>query len=255
MKKTFTILGCGSSLGAPWITNFNGNLRKNSKNKRTRCCAHIQKGNLSVLIDTSPDIKHQFLKNKINSLDAIMYTHEHADQTSGIFEMRPFFWKNKKKIPVYGSSRTINELKNKYTFCFLQRHGYKPIMKANVVKNRFIIKKNNNKLNIDSFDVTHGMINATGFVFDRIAYISDCNKISNKSLKKLENLEFLIIDCLRKDKHPSHFNYDDALNLIKKINPKKSILTNLHVDLDYFKLKKKLPNNIIPAYDGLSFNF
>ena len=255
MKNTFTILGCGSSLGAPWITNFNGKLNKNKKNIRTRCCAHIQKDNLSVLIDTSPDIKYQFLRNKINTLDAIIYTHEHADQTSGIFEMRPFFWKNKKKIPIYGSLRTINELKDKYTFCFSQRHGYKPIMKANVVKNKFNIKKGKANINIDSFDVTHGMINATGFVFDGIAYISDCNKISNKSLEKLKNLNFLIIDCLRKDKHPSHFNYDDALNLIKKIKPKKSILTNLHVDLDYFKIKKKLPKNIIPAYDGLSFNF
>ena len=195
------------------------------------------------------------MKNKINTLDAIIYTHEHADQTSGIFEMRPFFWKNKKKIPVYGSSRTISELKEKYTFCFSQRHGYKPIMKANTIKNKFIIKKGNTNLNFDSFDVTHGMIKATGFVFDKIAYISDCNKISNKSLKKLKNLNFLIIDCLRKDKHPSHFNYDDALKLINIIKPKKSILTNLHVDLDYFKLKKKLPKNIIPAYDGLNFNF
>ena len=255
MKNTFTILGCGSSLGAPWITNFNGKLKKNYKNVRTRCCAHIQKGNLSVLIDTSPDIKYQLLKNKINSLDAIIYTHEHADQTSGIFEMRPFFWQNKKKIPVYGSIKTLNELKNKYTFCFFHRHGYKPIMKANAVKNKFIIKKDKNNLNIEAFDVTHGLIKATGFVFDKIAYLSDCNKISNNSLKKLKNLDFLIIDCLRKDKHPSHFNYNDALDLIKKIKPKKSILTNLHVDLDYFKLKKKLPNNIVPAYDGLSFNF
>ena len=100
MKNIFTILGCGSSLGAPWITNFNGNLKKNKKNVRTRCCAHIKKGDLSVLIDTSPDIKYQFLMNKINSLDAIIYTHEHADQTSGIFEMRPFFWKNKKKYKI-----------------------------------------------------------------------------------------------------------------------------------------------------------
>ena len=255
MKNKFTILGCGSSLGAPWINNYNGKLKKNTKNIRTRCCAHIQKGNLSVLIDTSPDIKHQFLKNKINSLDAIIYTHEHADQTSGIFEMRPFFWKNKKKIPIYASSRTIKELRNKYTFCFSPRHGYKPIMKTYSVKNKFTIKKDRNILNIEEFDVTHGMIKATGFVFDKIAYLSDCNKISNKSLKKLLNLDYLIIDCLRKNKHPSHFNYNDALELIKKLKPKKSILTNLHVDLDYFKLKKKLPKNIIPAFDGLSFNF
>tara|TARA_B100001057_G_scaffold216451_1_gene216761 strand:- start:98 stop:865 length:768 start_codon:yes stop_codon:yes gene_type:complete len=251
----FTILGCGSSLGSPWITNFSGKLRKSPKNIRTRCCAHIQKGNLSILIDTSPDIKYQFLKNKIKSLDAVIYTHEHSDQTTGIFEMRPFFWKNKKKIPVYGSLRTIKQLQDKYTFCFKRRFGYKPIMSANVVKKKFKIYKLNNVVEIVPFDVTHGMIKATGYLFDKIAYISDCNKISKKISKKLMNLDFLIIDCLRKNKHPSHFNYDDAMNFIKLVKPKKTILTNLHIDLDYFKLKKKLPKNIIPAYDGLSFNF
>jgi phosphoribosyl 1,2-cyclic phosphate phosphodiesterase len=210
---------------------------------------------LSVLIDTSPDIKYQFLRNKINSLDAIIYTHEHADQTSGIFEMRPFFWKNKKKIPVYGSPRTIHELKKKYTYCFKPKDGYRPIMKSNIIKKNFTIKKEKNIFNIESFDVTHGMINSTGYIIDKIAYISDCSNISHKSINNLLNLDYFIIDCLRKNKHPSHFNYDEAIDLIKKIKPKKSILTNLHVDLDYFKLKKKLPNNIIPAYDGLSFNF
>ena len=251
----FTILGCGSSLGSPWITNYSAKLKKNSKNIRTRCCAHIQKDNLSVLIDTSPDIKSQFLNNKIRSLDAIIYTHEHADQTSGIFEMRPFFWKNKKKIPVYASSRTIKELKDKYTFCFSQRHGYKPIMKANTIKKKFLIKKDNTQLFVDAFEVEHGMIKSTGYRFDDIAYISDCNKISNSVSKKLLNLKYLIIDCLRKEKHPSHFNFDDALSFIKLVKPQKAILTNLHVDMDYFDLKRKLPKNIIPAFDGLNVNF
>ena len=255
MKNTFTILGCGSSLGSPWITNYKGNLKKNQKNLRTRCCAHIQYGNLSVLIDSSPDIKTQFLTNKINNLDAIIYTHNHADQTSGIFEMRPFYWKNKKKIPIYGSAYTIKALKKTYTYCFSPRHGYEPIMKANIIKNHFNIKKNNKKLNIKAFEVEHGLINATGYVFKKIAYISDCNRISNKSLKNLYNLKYLIIDCLRNKKHPSHFNYDDALELIKLVKPKKAILTNLHVDLDYQYLKKKLPSNILPAYDGLNFSF
>ena len=255
MTNKFTILGCGSSLGSPWITSYSAKLRKNSKNIRTRCCAHIQKDNLSILIDTSPDIKNQFLKNKIKTLDAIVYTHEHADQTTGIFEMRPFFWRNKKKIPIYGSPRTINELKNKYTFCFKKRHGYKPIMKAIKVKKKFKIINKNSQIYIEPLEVTHGMIKANGYLFDKIAYISDCNEISEKISKKLMNLDFLIIDCLRKDKHPSHFNYSGAINFIKSVKPKKAILTNLHVDLDYFDLKKNLPNNIIPAYDGLSFNF
>ena len=255
MKNKFTILGCGSSLGSPWITNYSAKLKKNPKNIRTRCYTHIQKGDLSILIDTSPDIKQQFLTNNIKSLDAIIYTHEHADQTTGIFEMRPFFWMNNKKIPIYGSSRTIKNLKSKYAFCFYPRHGYKPIMRANMIKNRFKIKKKNQEFKIRSFDVTHGMIKATGYLFDKIAYISDCNMISKKATKQLMDLDFLIIDCLRKKKHPSHFNYEDAMNFIKLVKPKKAILTNLHIDLDYFKLKKKLPKNIIPAYDGLSFNF
>ena len=255
MKNKFTILGCGSSLGSPWITNYRGKLKNNKKNIRTRCCAHIQYENLSILIDTSPDIKNQFLNNSIKTLDAIMYTHEHADQTSGIFEMRPFYWKNKNRIPVYGSSRTIKALLSKYTFCFVQKHGYQPIMKANVIKNKFNITKDNKTLKVKAFDVVHGMINATGYLFEKIAYLSDCNKIPKNSLKYLFGLEYLILDCLKMTKHPSHFNYDDALDLIKLVKPRKAILTNLHTDLDYNFLKKKLPSNILPAYDGLSFNF
>ena len=128
-------------------------------------------------------------------------------------------------------------------------------MKANIVKKKFQISNKNQIIEIEPFEVMHGMIKATGYLFEKIAYISDCNKISKKVQKKLMNLDFLIIDCLRKDKHPSHFNYSDAINFIKCVRPKKAILTNLHVDLDYFDLKKKLPSNIIPAYDGLCFNF
>ncbi len=255
MKNKFTILGCGSSLGSPWITNYNGKLKDDPKNIRTRCCAHIQKGNMSILIDSSPDIKNQFLKNKIYNLDSIVYTHEHADQTAGIFEMRPFFWKNKSKIPIYGSARTIRALKKTYRFCFIQKHGYKPIMKANVIKNNFLIKKGKNKIKIKAFDVNHGLINATGYVTEKIAYLSDCNNIPKKNLKFLEGLNYLIVDCLKIEKHPSHFNFDTAMDLIKLVKPKKSILTNLHTDLDYFELKKKLPKNITPAFDGLNFNF
>ena len=255
MKKKFTILGCGSSLGSPWITNFTGNLKKDKKNLRTRCCAHIQKGNLSVLIDTSPDIKNQFLLNKILSLDAIVYTHEHVDQTSGIFEMRPFYWKNKSKIPVYGSMKTIKELKSKYDFCFSKKHDYKPIMKANVIKNKFTISKKQNKINFKAFEVNHGMINSTAYVMEKIAYISDCKKIPEKNLFYLTNLNYLIIDCLKFEKHPSHLDFVSAMNLINLLKPKNAILTNLHTDIDYFELKSKLPKNVIPAYDGLSFNF
>ena len=128
-------------------------------------------------------------------------------------------------------------------------------MKANIIKDKFVIKKNNKKLIINAFDVQHGLIKATGYVFNRISYISDCHKIPNQSMKNLFDLDYLIIDCLREKKHPSHFNFNDAVCLVKQVKPKKAILTNLHVDLDYENLKNKLPSNIIPAYDGLNFNF
>ena len=255
MKNKFTILGCGSSLGSPWITNHWGFCNKsNIKNIRTRCSAHIQYKDLSILIDTSPDIKNQFKNNKIKDVDAVVFTHEHADQTTGIFELRPFFWKHKKKIPVYGSKRTIREIVKKYTFCFKPRHGYIPIMKTNVIKKSFKISKRKTSLKLNSIDVQHGLIKSTAYIFNKVAYISDCNHISEKSFKYLKNLNYLIIDCLRIKKHPSHFNYDDAIFISKKINAKKTILTNLHVDFDYSKLKQKLPKNIVPAYDGMVLN-
>ena len=134
MKNKFTILGCGSSLGSPWITNYWGECnKKNIKNVRTRCAAHIRFKNLSILIDTSPDIKSQFKANNIQDVDAVLYTHDHADQTAGIFELRPFFWKNKKKIPIYGSKETIKKLRTAYIYCFLPRYGYKPILKSKII--------------------------------------------------------------------------------------------------------------------------
>ena len=256
MKNKFTILGCGSSVGTPWIDNNWGKCdKKNKKNRRTRCCAHFQYKDLSVLIDTSPDIKTQSHQNNIKNVDAVLYTHEHADQTSGIFELRPFFWKNKKKIDIYGSYKTIKELKNKYDFCFKPKQGYKPIVKPYIIKNSFILKKNKNRIKINSFEVQHGLIKATAYVFNKIAYISDCSKISKKNKKKLINLNYLIIDCLRHTTHPGHFNLDAALALSNELKPKKTILTNLSVEFDYNKFKKKLPSNIIPAFDGINFNF
>ena len=256
MKNKFTILGCGSSLGSPWITNYWGNCNeRNKKNIRTRCCAHFQYKNISVLIDTSPDLKEQFRQNKLKNVDVVLYTHEHADQTSGIFELRPFFWLNKKKIDVYGSKKTINELKKKYDFCFKPKQGYMPIAKEHVIKNNFFLKKGVNKIKIKSFEVQHGLIKATAYVFNKIAYLSDCSHVPNNSKKYLRNLNCLVIDCLRYKYHPGHLNLEAAISLSKELSPKKTILTNLHVELDYNKLIKKLPSNIVPAFDGINFTF
>ena len=256
MKNKFTILGCGSSLGSPWITDYWGSCdKKNPKNIRTRCSAHFYYEGMSIMIDTSPDIKLQFKKNNIKNIDAVIYSHEHADQTAGIFELRPFVWKNKKKIKIYGSKKTISRLKNHYTYCFLPRFGYKPILSANTIKNNFKISKKKKFIHIKAFDVQHGMIKSTAYVFKNIAYISDCNHIPSKYFKFLRNLDYLIIDCLRYEPHPSHLCLEQVIDLHNYIKPKKTILTNLNNEMDYAILKKKLPRNITPAYDGMTLIF
>ena len=162
------ILGCGSSLGSPWINNYWGNCaKKNKLNIRTRCSVFVKKGNLSVLIDSSPDIREQFIKNKINDVDCVLYTHEHSDQTSGIFELRPFFWKHKKRINIYADARTLKALKKKYDFCFYGGQGYIPIMKPNLIKKKQMIKKGKNKISFDTFKVEHGQITSTAYGFNK----------------------------------------------------------------------------------------
>tara|TARA_Y100001970_G_scaffold81274_1_gene103040 strand:- start:1722 stop:2489 length:768 start_codon:yes stop_codon:yes gene_type:complete len=249
------ILGCGSSLGSPWITNYWGKCNKsNPKNIRSRCSIFIQNKNLSVMIDTSPDIKKQILNNNIKDIDYVLYTHEHADQTAGIWELRPFFWKRKKTIDIFADKRTLKILMDRHDYCFFGGQGYIPILKGNLIKKSFTLSKKKNKLNFITFPVSHGWIKSTAYIFNKTAYISDCNGIKNKDLKKLMDLNLLIVDCLKINQHPSHFNLNQAINLSKKIKAKKTILTNLHTDLDYEFLKKSLPKNIIPAYDGMKLN-
>ncbi len=248
----FIILGCGSSVGVPWISGNWGNCdKKNNFNSRTRCSAILKKGDLSVLIDTSPDIRKQFIDNKIHNIDYVLYTHEHADQTSGIFELRPFFWKNKKKIDIFANKETLKNLKKKYDYCFYGGQGYVPILNGNLVKDKFYLYKKSDKITVKSFYVRHGKIKSTAYVIDKIAYISDVNEIYYKDYSKLKNLKYLILDSLKFNEHPSHFNLSQAIKISRKFNPHKTILTNLHSDLDYDYLKKSLPKNIIPAHDGM----
>ena len=256
MKNKFTILGCGSSLGTPWLNQNWGNCKKNiKKNIRTRCCAHIQYKNISILIDTSPDIRQQLIDNKIKNIDAIIYTHEHADQTAGIFEFRPIYFLNKKRIPIYCNTQTKMRIIASYPWLFKSSKLYPQIMEIKNTSNKFSISKNNNKLNFKSLDVIHGAVKTRGYLFNKIAYISDCKEIPSTTLKKMKNLNFLIIDCFRLHEHITHLDLFSTLKLIKLLKPKKSLLINMHVDLDYNYLKKVLPKNIIPAFDGLSFNF
>ncbi len=250
----FIILGCGSSMGVPRIDGFFGNCNpKNPKNYRTRCSALIKSTNQNILIDTSPDLREQLLKNNIKNIDSVIYTHNHADQTHGINDLRVFFIKNRKKIPVYADKITRKYLYKSFSYCFENYKNYPAILEFVNFKKKISFNKS---LIINPITVQHGSIKSSSFIINKtIAYLPDVNMIYKKDFRKLSNLNYLIIDCLRYKKHSSHFNIDDVLELNIKLKPKKMILTNLHSDLDYDQLLNILPKNIKPAYDGLTINF
>jgi len=256
MRIKFTILGCGSSLGVPRPDGSFGKCNPREKlNYRTRCSAFITTKYSNTIIDTSPDLRTQLINNKIKNIDRVLYSHFHADQTHGINDLRIFYLKNKKKIPIYCDSSTKRYLLKNFSYCFKGNHSYPAILEINLLKKNIVFNEKQTKLNVKSIKVRHGKVNCNAFIINRkCAYLSDASMIFPKDYRYFKNLKYFIIDCLRYDEHPSHYNLDQVLDLIKKLKPKKTILTNLHADLDYRKLKKILPKNVSPAYDGMSFS-
>jgi len=256
MSLKFVILGSGSSMGVPRADGYSGNCNlKNKKNFRTRCSALIKFNDKNILIDTSPDLRSQLLKNKIRSIDAVFYTHLHADQTHGINDLRPFFLMNKKQIPVFADKKTSKYLNLTFKYCFKSSYGYPSTLKLNDLKNKHMFKNNNKKILIESIPTQHGKIESICYLINKkLAYASDISLFYKKDYKKLTKLNYLVIDCLWYRNHSAHFNLDQVLELVKILSPKKTILTNMHSDLDYDQLKKKLPKNIVPGYDGMTVN-
>ncbi len=253
----FIILGCGSSMGVPRADGFFGKCDpKYKKNIRSRCSAILKTKSINILVDTSPDLRMQLINNKINSIDKVLYSHMHGDQTHGINDLRVFYLKSKKPLDVYADTDTRKHLNKTFGYCFRSNSNeYPAILKLHPVKNKLIFKKKNEKINIKCIKVEHGSVNSICYIFNKkLAYISDVSKIHKKDFKYFKNLKFLIIDCLWYRNHPSHLNLEKSLKLINIFAPKKAILTNLHGDLDYKQLKRKLPKNVTPAHDGLSFN-
>ena len=253
----FTILGCGSSMGVPRPDGDFGNCNPhNKKNYRTRCCALIKTKDEIALIDTSPDLRQQLINNKIKQIDKVFYSHMHADQTHGINDLRVFYIKKKKPIDVYADNATKKYLINTFGYCFRNNSNeYPAILKLWSINQKLFIKEGKKKRKIIPIKVQHGRVNSVCYIIDKkLAYISDVSKIDEKDYKYFKNLNYLIIDCLWFRYHPSHLNLENSLKLIEKFKPKKSILTNLHSDLDYQKLKRKLPKDVVPAFDGLSVN-
>ena len=253
----FTILGCGSSMGVPRPDGDFGKCNPHDKkNYRTRCCALIKTKDETALIDTSPDLRQQLINNKIKQIDKVFYSHMHADQTHGINDLRVFYIKKRKPIDVYADNATKKYLINTFGYCFRNNSNeYPAILKLWPINQKLFIKEGKKKIKIIPIKVQHGRVNSVCYIIDKkLAYISDVSKIDKKDYKYFKKLNYLIIDCLWHRYHPSHLNLENSLKLIKKFKPKKSILTNLHSDLDYQKLKRKLPKNVVPAFDGLSVN-
>tara|TARA_B110000003_G_scaffold274314_1_gene313997 strand:+ start:503 stop:1279 length:777 start_codon:yes stop_codon:yes gene_type:complete len=255
MTIKFIILGCGSSMGVPRPDGFFGSCDPNNKkNYRTRCSALIKFENENILIDTSPDLRQQLLSNKISTINTVLYTHLHADQTHGINDLRFSYLKNKKKTPIYADQKTKKFLFSTFKYCFKSSNGYPAVLEFKKMKKNLIFKNKDKKISILNIPVKHGKINSLCYIINKkLAYASDTNLIFSKDLSSFKNLDFFIIDCLWKDKiHPSHYNLNQIYDLIKIIKPKKTILTNMHTDLDYQKLKNILPKNIVPGYDGMT---
>jgi len=260
MTLKLTILGCGSSAGVPRVgVGWGACDPDNPKNRRRRCSVLVEKttadATTSVLVDTTPDCRDQLLGADVRRLDAVLYTHEHADHIHGIDDLRPLAIVMHKRIPVYADRMTAELLMMRFGYCFETPagSGYPPILEMRHLAPGIMtrVAGPGGALEAMPFRMIHGDIEALGFRFGNVAYAPDVSSMPQESLRYLEDLEVLIIDALRYTPHPTHFSVAEALELIGKVRPRRAILTNLHTDLDYETLRGELPPHIEPAYDGL----
>ena len=252
----FTILGCGSSGGVPRLGDHWGNCDPNNvKNFRKRCSLLIQRfenNNVTnVLIDTTPDMRQQLLNAKIGKLDAVIYTHEHADHLHGLDDLRMIVINMQKRLPVFASKQTKNSILERFGYAFKTPKGspYPPILDMNDLTETLEIQGAGGPITFTSFDVDHGNILVSAIKVNNVLYTPDISTVRNDT--ELRDLDYWILDSLRYKPHPSHVNLEQALGLIDRYKPKKAILTNLHVDLDYLTLLNETPDNVVPAHDGL----
>ena len=248
-----TILGSGSSGGVPLIGNYWGNCDpKNIKNYRTRVSVLANVNNNNILFDTSPDLRIQAIKNNIKELDAVLWTHSHADHANGIDDLRQFLWKRKTKLPIYASKKTISDLKRRFDYIFEQDNSYfQPPLEVNIIEGNELKVCG---VKIYAFDQNHGYEITQGFKINNFVYSTDVKSFPKNSEKYLYNLDLWIVDCVRYEPHYSHSHLEQTLLWIDKYKPKKAILTHLGAWLDYEELLSKCPENVEPAYDGLTIN-
>ena len=205
----------------------------------------------NVLIDTTPDMRQQLLDAKIGKLDAVIYTHEHADHLHGLDDLRMIVINMQKRLPVFASKQTKNYILERFGYAFKTPKGspYPPILDMNDLPETLEIQGAGGPIKFTSFDVDHGNILVSAIKVNDVLYTPDISTVRNDT--ELRDLDYWILDSLRYKPHPSHVNLEQALGLIDRYKPKKAILTNLHVDLDYLTLLNETPDNVVPAHDGL----
>lgn len=260
MNRVVTILGCGSSGGVPRIGSGWGACDpSNPRNRRRRCSILVEQasdaGTTTILVDTSPDLREQLLDAGVSRLDAVLYTHEHADHTHGIDDLRPLAIHMRRRVPIYADEQTGALLRDRFGYCFRTPPGspYPPILdECAIMPNEpVVIGGPGGSITAAPFIMQHGTGTALGFRFGGLAYASDVSAMPDESTAQLENLDVLILDALRYTPHPTHFSLAESLAFIERVRPHRAILTNLHTDLDHGKLSSDLPPNVEAAFDGL----
>ncbi|XTI73092.1 MBL fold metallo-hydrolase [Acidithiobacillus sp. AC3] len=243
-------LGTGSSAGTPQIGCDCAVCRSaDSRNQRSRASILVEEQDTRILIDTGPDLRMQMLRADVRHLDAVFYTHFHADHINGIDDLRAFNFLAKRVLPCFADARTARELEERFRYCFLPPDpGWaKPSLSMTVVESARQI----GAITVLPIPVLHGQLPIYGYRFGKAAYLTDLKTIPEESYALLHDLDLLILDCLREEEHPTHVNLAESLALAARIGARQTLLTHMTHDLDYQKLCSVLPENIAPAYDGL----
>ena len=259
---TFTILGCGSSGGVPRLSDQGGDWGDcdpgNPRNARRRCSLlvtrHDAGGETRVLIDTSPDLRSQLLDAKVGRLDAVVYTHAHADHVHGLDDLRMIVFNMRKRLAVWADGDTQNDLFSRFGYAFVQPSDspYPPILDMHTIKGPVQIDGAGGEITLTPFKVNHGSIDALGFRIGDLAYLPDVAEIPEDVwTDHLQDLDVWILDALRRDPHPTHAHLALSLEWMARAKPRRGVLTNMHVDLDYATVDAETPDHITPAYDGM----
>ena len=253
-----TILGCGSSGGVPRLGGHWGVCDpSNPKNIRKRCSLLVERvtdvGTTRVLIDTSPDMRQQLLDAGVGNLDAVVYTHSHADHVHGLDDLRMIVFNQRARLPVYADRPTLDALTARFGYAFVQPPGsdYPPILDMYRIDGPFEITGAGGPIEFKPFEVEHGRIHSLGFRIGNAAYLPDVSDIPSETWPALEGLDMWILDALRYKPHPSHTHLEQSLKWIAKSGTKRAVLTNMHIDLDYAAVAAETPENVSPAYDGM----